>query len=278
MLFSATVPGSDRAALLDLLARRESPIELDRAALELAKIEYPHLDSDFWVSELDRHAFEIADRAWDLSDGRAFVEAANRYLFREFGLHGNEGQYYDADNSFLNRVLETRTGLPITLSVVYIEVARRLVKPVRGIGLPGHFVVQYDDGEFSTYIDPFHGGALIDEADCLKLSRLEALEPHMLAPVDRRSIIMRMVNNLRQVYFSQQAPEKALRVLDLLLEADPLSADEHKQRGVALLQLQRMSESITAFRKYLDLHPGAPDRDRIHEQIRSLAYWVAARN
>jgi regulator of sirC expression with transglutaminase-like and TPR domain len=270
--------GGDRQALLDLLARRPSTIDLDRAALEVAKIGYPDLDTDFWVSELDRHAFAIADRAWDLSDGEHFVQTTNRYLFGELGLRGNDENYYDADNSFLHRVLSTGLGMPISLSVVYIEIARRLAKPVVGIGLPGHFVVRFRDESYSTYIDPYNGGMLINEDDCRVLARVEKLEPHMLAPVDRRSIVMRMLNNLRQVYFSQAQHENALRLLDLLIAADPFTADEHKQRGVALMQLERMKEAVGAFRRYLDLMPKAADREQIQQQIQALAYWMAARN
>ena len=283
MLFSAFVGDSNRAALVELLGRRPSSIELDRAALEIAKIGFPELDIDFWVAELDRHAFTIADRAWDLSDGPHFIETTNRYLFGELGLRGNDENYYHADNSFLNRVLETGLGIPITLCVVYMEIARRLVKTVHGIGLPGHFIVRFDDtgtanNVESKYIDVYNGGMVVDDEDCRRLARVDKLEPHMLAPVDRRTIVMRMINNLRQVYFSQGEPAKALKVLDLLLEADPLSADEHKQRGVALLHLNRMAESAAAFRRYLEIFPKAPDRDQIQAQIKSLAYWVASRN
>ena len=269
---------TDAQSLLDLLAGRPSDMELDRAALELARIEYPDLDAGFYVAELDDHAAAIAERAEDLSDGASFVRTANRYLFHEIGLKGNQESYYRADNSFLNRVLETRLGIPITLSVIYIEVARRLAKPVSGVGLPGHFVVLYDDGEYSTFIDPFHGGALLDAAGCCRLAQAESLDPALLQPVSRRSIMMRMVNNLRHIYFSGPEPEKALRVLDLLIAADPNSADEHKQRGVALLQLRRMRDSLASFRRYLELSPEASDKEQITEQIRNVAFWMASRN
>ena len=269
---------SDSQALLDLLARRPSDIELDRAALQIARVEYPDLDIAHYVRELDRHAFAIADRTEDLSDGRSFVSAANQYLFGELGLAGNNEDYYNAGNSMLNRVLETRLGLPITLSVIYMEIARRLAKPVAGIGLPGHFIVYYDDGDYSTYIDPFHGGALIDIAGCCELAQVESLEPGMLDPVDHRSIAMRMINNLRNVYFSKREPVKAERVLDLLIAANPLSAEEHKQRGVVLLQQERMAESLAAFSRYLELAPNAPDRESVQEHIRNLGSWLAARN
>ncbi len=268
----------DPEALLDLLARRASRIELDRAALEIARIEYPDLDAGRYIGQLDEFAAVIAERAEDLNDGEKFIHATNEYLFGELGFEGNEADYYNPDNSCLNRVLETRRGIPISLSVIYIEVARRLAKPVSGVGLPGHFIVLYDDGRFRAWIDPFHAGAVVDEARCCELAQMETLDKELLAPVDKRYIVMRMINNLRRVYFTRHDAEKALRVLDLLIAADPASADEHKQRGVALLQQRRMGDSLAEFRRYLELSPNAPDRERVEEQIRAVAFWLASRN
>jgi regulator of sirC expression with transglutaminase-like and TPR domain len=278
MLFYGHVKEAEAQSLLDLLARRPSKIELDRAALEIARIEYPDVDADACISELDRHAFAIAERARDLSNGRSFVEAANEYLFVEAGFRGNENDYYNPDNSCLNRVLETKRGIPITLSLIYIEIARRLSKQVSGVGLPGHFIVRYDDPEYSALIDPFHCGAVLDKAQCCELAQVESLDHGMLDPVDRRHIAMRMINNLRGIYLGRREPAKALQVLDLLIEAVPESADEHKQRAVALLQQHRMREALGAFKRYLELSPEAPDREGIDEQIHNIAFWMASRN
>jgi regulator of sirC expression with transglutaminase-like and TPR domain len=265
-------------SLLDLLGRRPSRIELDRAALEIARIEYPDLDAGFCITQLDHHALAIAERARDLSDGRSFVEAANDYLFVEAGFRGNDEDYYNPENSCLNRVLETKRGIPITLSVIYMEIARRLSKQVSGVGLPGHFVIRYDDAEYSAVIDPYHGGAILNAAQCCQLAQVESLDHGMLDPVDRRHIAMRMINNLRGIYFARREPAKALQVLDLLIAAAPDSADEHKQRAVALLQQRRMREALGAFKRYLELSPEAPDRERIDEQIHNIAFWIASRN
>jgi regulator of sirC expression with transglutaminase-like and TPR domain len=272
------VKEQEAQSLLDLLARRPSRIELDRAALEIARIEYPDLDADLWITELDRHALAIADRARDLSDGQSFVEAANEYLFVEAGFRGNNEDYYNPENCCLNRVLETRRGIPITLSLIYIEIARRLSKQVSGVGLPGHFIVRYDDAEYSALIDPYHGGAIISREQCCQLAQVESLDHGMLDPVDRRYITMRILNNLRGIYFGRRDPAKALEVLNLLIEAVPDSADEHKQRAVALLQQHRMREALGSFQRYLELSPEAPDRERIDEQIHNIAFWMASRN
>lgn len=270
--------GPEAQSLVDLLAGRPSGIELERAALEIARIEFPDLDDRCVIAQLDHHAFAIAERARDLSDGRSFVAAANEYLFTELGFRGNDEDYYNPHNSCLNRVLETRRGIPITLSVIYIEIARRLSKPASGVGLPGHFIVRYDDAEYSALIDPYHSGAILDHAKCCELAQVESLEKGMLEPVDRRHIVVRMLNNLRRIYFERQEPEKALQILDLLIAAAPANADEHKQRAVALLQQQRMREAVGAFRRYLDLAPDAPDRERVEEQIHNIGFWLASRN
>ncbi len=260
------------------MGRRPSEIDLDRAALELARLEYPELNAGETIAALDRYAAEIADRAEDLSDGANFVATANAYLFEELGFAGNEDDYYNPDNCFLNRVVETKLGSPIALSLLYMEVARRLAKPVAGIGLPTHFVVRYDDGEYATFIDPFHKGMLLDAAGCCRLIQAESLDSELLDPVDKRSMAMRIANNLRQIYFSRRDSVRALRLLDLLLEADPESADDHKQRAVMLLQQRRVVPALAAFRRYLEFAPDAQDRDRIEEEIRNLALWLASRN
>src|ERR1019366_925657 len=140
--------------------REEDPGKgrLDRAALELATIQFPDLDPEPYLHQLNELASHLGDRLRNFNDGRDFVETAERYLFGEQGFRGNQEDFFDSRNSCLNQVLERRTGIPITLSVLYMEIGRRLAMPVFGIGLPRHFIVQFDDGNYATHIDPFHGG------------------------------------------------------------------------------------------------------------------------
>src|SRR5215469_9304065 len=128
--------------LADLLAGRSDALELDRAALELARIEYPGLEIDPFIAILDSYTAELSERLAGRS-GERYVQVANDYLFGELGFVGNAKDYYDPRNSCLNEVLTVRTGIPITLAVVYLEIGRRLAQPVFGIGLPGHFLVEY---------------------------------------------------------------------------------------------------------------------------------------
>ena len=257
--------------LSDLLAGRDAGIELDEAALLLARIEFPGLDIQPFLQILDSYAAELDGR------GGSFVAAANQYLFDELGFTGNAADYYNPANSCLNEVLASKTGIPITLSVVYLEIARRLGKPVFGIGLPGHFIVQYDDGSFSTYIDVFHGGRLLDAADCAELAG-SAANPSMLARVNQRQILARMINNLRGIYFSRNAHRKTLQILNLLLEADPTSAAELKQRGIAHLKLEQTRAARADLQRYLDLAPDAPDRAAVGKQLASLTRWMVGMN
>ncbi len=270
-------------ALSDLLAGRRDTVELDSAALLVATIEYPGLEINRYRREIDRHAELVSRRLGPCSSGRDFVMAANAYLFEELGFHGNTTDYYNPANSCLNDVLTLRTGIPITLSVLYIEIARRLARPVRGIGLPGHFVVRYDDGAFQTYIDPFHGGRLLDAGDCLEVARSVSrgaapFDRSVLAPVTNRQIITRMLNNLRGIYFARRAHRKALAVLNLLIGANPGSAEEYKQRALVHQQTGRMREARADFERYLELAPEAADRAEVETQLGSIRRWQVRLN
>ncbi|MDQ6662801.1 MAG: tetratricopeptide repeat protein, partial [Acidobacteriota bacterium] len=134
-------------------------------------------------------------------------------------------------------------------------------------GLPGHFLVQYDDGAYSTFIDPFNGGRLLEHAD-----------PPMLRPVSKRQIIGRMINNLHGIYISQRSSPKQLLLLDLLIRADPDAAEEYKQRGLVHLQSRQMQAAKADLQKYLRLMPDAADRGEIERQLQAITRWLATMN
>jgi regulator of sirC expression with transglutaminase-like and TPR domain len=270
-------------ALLDLLAGRSDDLELDRAALALARIEYPGLDIEPFIAILDSYAVDLASRLGDCSGGSEYVEAANQYLFGELGFIGNLQNYYDPRNSCLNEVLIARTGIPIALAVVYLEIGRRLAQPVYGIGLPGHFLVQYRDAHFSAFIDVFNGGRLLTAAECFELAgRATGTEipadPRLLAPTGKRQILMRMLNNLRGVYFNRRAYGKALQTLNLLLAGNPDGAEEYKQRGIVHLQMRNLSAGRTDLETYLRLAPEAGDRTEIEGHLRAVRDLLAGLN
>jgi len=258
-------------------------VPLDAAALEMAAIEHPGIDPAPSLIILDRIASELDARVPAASDGREFVRTANQYLFDELGFRGNEANYYDPQNSCLDTVLDRRAGIPITLSVVYIEVARRMRRPVQGVGLPGHFIVQFDDGDYSTYIDPFHGGKLLDVEDCRRRAReiagVElARDDPALAVVGTRYILVRMLNNLRSAYFRAREYAKCGPIMDLLIEAFPSNAEYYKLRGIARLQLRHFSGASRDLEMYLRNDPSAADRVQITEQLEMIHRWLGRLN
>jgi len=247
---------------------------LDRAALALATIEYPGLPLDASLRTLDVLAEEVRERTRHARNGHEFISGANRFLFDEMGFHGNEKDYYNPHNSCLNEVLKQRSGIPISLSVVYLEIARRLERPLFGIGLPGHFLVQYNDGQY----DPFQGGALLSADDCYRMASVKYPDPSVLQPVDKRQILFRMINNLRGIYFSRRLYRKALQVMDLLVDATPELADHYKQRAMLHFQLQQMGPARADLERYLRMVPDAEDRAEREAQIRTAVRWLASLN
>lgn len=251
---------------------------LDRAALDLAKIQFPELDHDHFLSQLNEIAAGLGDRLRNFNDGREFVEKAQAYLFGELGFRANETDFFDPLNSCLNSVLERRIGIPITLSLVYMEVGRRLQMPIFGISLPNRFVVQFDDGRYATYIDPFGGGRTLSVQECFIVAGEKVPNPSHLARATKKQILMRMLQNLHRAYLQAHDYDRAVRTLDFLLDGDPTAAIWHKLRGALLLDLKRYGAAISDLDRYLQLSPSASDKDIIRDQISMIRRWQAQQN
>jgi regulator of sirC expression with transglutaminase-like and TPR domain len=199
--------------------RPDENIELDVAALLIAEWEYEDLDISRYLALLDDFA-ERVQRARERRQEQSFPEirALNRTLFHELGFRGNEDDYYDPRNSFLHQVIERRTGIPITLSVVYMEVARRAGVHVDGVSFPGHFLVRHDRGDSAVIIDPFRMGMSLDAAELDALlkrtrGRDAELTVEALAPASKRDILLRMLTNLAHIYRERG---DVLRMLEIL--------------------------------------------------------------
>jgi regulator of sirC expression with transglutaminase-like and TPR domain len=242
--------------LKQLLIHHDEIARLDVAALEMAQVEFPGLDPEPYLVLLDSHARELGELTTGLS-GSDFVLAANSYFFETLGFQGNQQDYYHAHNSCLNQVLLNRIGIPITLSLVYLEIARRLHRPVEGIGLPGHFLIRYEEDSYSSFIDCFRGREVTFE-ECRQLAfdtariDIQAV-PSLLAPVTKWQIAVRMLHNLRNVYFQTRDWPRATWVLDRLLEANPQSPLERKQRGVLRLEAGDEAGALADLEIYLML-------------------------
>lgn len=269
--------------LLRALQEDRSEVPLDVAALELARIEFPQLDIQASLVRLDNLAGEIEAQLSPRPAALDFVRAANRLLFEILEFRGDEQNYYDPRNSCLNSVLTRRLGIPITLSILYIEIARRLSRPVYGVGLPGHFIVAYEDRDVRYWIDPFHGGRILTFADCCALARETAgvnlkKNPAVLAPVNKRQILVRMLSNLKTIYVRGEAFDKARQVSDLLIHAMPEYAEEYRHRGLIHLRQLNHRAAKADLETYLRLEPNAPEREQVQEQLTLIERWKAGLN
>ncbi len=270
-------------SLLDALRDDRSKVTLDIAALELASIEFPGLDQEAFLFRLDHLAEQIGSQVSARTNGLDFIKAANELLFDVMQFRGNEEQYYDPRNSCLNSVLMRRLGIPISLSLVYMEVARRMARNVYGVGLPGHFIVAYEDSESRYWLDPFHGGRVLGFSDLCVLAKEAAnvdlrANPALLGAVTKRQMLVRMLSNLKAIYIRGEAFDKARQVLDLLIEAMPEYAEEYRHRGVVHLRQMNHRAAKTDFETFLRLQPDSPEREAVEKQLLLIERWKAGLN
>ena len=269
--------------LLDALRDDRSEVALDVAALEISAIEFPGLDLEAASFRLDNLAEQINAQLSPDASGLDFIKVANQLLFDVLQFRGNEEDYYDPRNSCLNSVLMRRLGIPISLSLVYMEVARRLSRPVYGIGLPGHFIVSYEDSQSRYWIDPFNRGRILSFADCSALAKQTAgvdlrSNPAVLAPVSKRQILVRILSNLKAIYLRGEAFDKARQVLDILIDAMPDYAEEYRHRGLVHLRQLNHRAAKSDLETYLKLEPNSPERDQVQKQLVLIERWKAGMN
>ena len=272
---------------------------LAHAALVIAGIEYPRLVAEPYLAQLDgmgaAAAKSIRGHVEETGDTSTLscVRALNAYLFQEQGFSGNE-RYEDPRNSCLNEVLDHRTGIPITLSLVYMEIARRAGLHIDGINFPGHFLVRCPDVGKRTssglLIDPFHGGALLSERDCRVLLQKHvgteiAFSKSLLAPATRKEIIVRMLLNLKRIYVRMRSFPQARTVTELLVALTPSALSELRDRGLLAYHLNDVSGALRDLQTYLKLSSmsemdkeAREEHDQIWEHVKTLRRRVAALN
>ncbi|MFZ0964430.1 MAG: transglutaminase-like domain-containing protein [Terriglobia bacterium] len=240
------------------LARPAEKVRLDEAALLLARTEYPALDISAQLERLDALAARAkCDPRQSPHDNIANL---NRLLFEEEKFTGNEEDYDDPRNSYLNDVLDRKAGIPITLALVYQEVARRCGLPVVGVGFPGHFLAKYLAASEEILLDPYHGGAILTLQDCeekLKAQFGEETEfrPSFLAVSPPKQTLTRMLNNLKGAYFRRKEFAKVLMMIEMALAIDPTSRQEIHDRGMINFLLRRYGKALADLRAYLSLSP-----------------------
>jgi regulator of sirC expression with transglutaminase-like and TPR domain len=279
----STAPETPRRRLEDILARPDREVDLAEAALLVAAEEYADLDVRGYLLRLDEMGCAFRQRLEEEPRPERAVMALNRYMFQEQGFRGNTEQYYDARNSYLNEVMDRRTGIPITLSIVYMEVARRGGLEVEGVGLPGHFVVRIQTPARPLLVDPFHGGTLLTEKDCQeRLDRIFSgkvkLAPKMLRPCRRKDMLERLLRNLKAIYLRDQDTDRALRVVDLVVRIQPGSAEDLRDRGVLYAALDCYGLAARDLESYLALAPGAKDAEDLAARVALLRHKASRLN
>ena len=264
---------ASRGELLRLAA--QDPIDLARASLAIAREEYPELDEVRYLRELDRLSMQAMRGIPSGASQERRVGRLNAVLFHEMGFAGNQSDYYDPRNSFLNEVIDRRTGIPISLSVLYLEVGRRCGLRVDGVGFPGHFLckVTLDEGEL--VVDPFHRGQLLGLPEIKR--RLAAavgdgvrFDARVLRPARPREILVRMLQNLASVYQQKNDLPRALSGVDRLLLLAPHNLRALRERATICEKLGGAAAAALDLEKVLELEPGATDAAELRARIRKL--------
>jgi regulator of sirC expression with transglutaminase-like and TPR domain len=260
--------------------RTEADIDLGKAALTIATSDYPDLDINAYLSRIDGLATAVAARLGAEADVYRSIAALNFVLFEQQAFRGNREHYFDPRNSFLNEVLDRKTGIPISLSILYIEVAHRIGLSLQGVGFPGHFLVKYPGNNEEIVVDPFNRGEILSQQNLeTMLYRLYGgkvvFEPHLLETISKKQILRRMLNNLKIIYLRQNDLIKGLSIVERLMVLDPGAGEDLRDRGLIYLQLECFKQALEDLESYLRLAPHAEDAPAIRQQVTVLTRQVA---
>lgn len=236
----------------------DNEINLAEAALLIARAEYPYLDIDYYLAFLDDMATVIAAQLPGHCPTLQVLGQINHYLFNEQGYCGNLHNFLDPRNSFLNDVLERKLGIPITLSLVYMEIGQRLGLSIAGISFPGHFLIKLPDAEGDIVLDPFVGGVSLDEPDLKRrlqhvnngnIEQLMANLPELLRPASNKAILARILRNLKSIYSNSGDRLRTLRILNYLLAVSPDEVNELKARAELYEQMHCYRAALDDFER-----------------------------
>lgn len=274
------MPSRARERFAELVSGSEADLNLAEAALLIAQEEQPELDVAAYLGRLDALADSVRSRLPEAASFADIIQALNTVLFEEEGLSGNQTDYHDPRNSFLNEVLDRKLGIPITLSLVYIEVGNRLGVPLVGVGFPGHFVVKYAGPDGETVLDPFQAGSRVSQAQME--DKLRAMYgpnnpfagqlPKLLAAVGKKDMLLRMLRNLKQIYTQKEDFERALSVAERILLVAPDHPVEVRDRGALHHRMGHQQLAVRDFQRYLQLAPKADDARTVRAvMVRTMA-------
>jgi regulator of sirC expression with transglutaminase-like and TPR domain len=239
-----------------LASLADDRIDLAHGALLIAKAAYPDLNESLYLERLDRMAASVKLDMTANLESEDIITKLNFILFEQEKFRGNRENYYEPDNSFLNRVLDRKTGIPITLSLVYIEVAGRLGLDVRGIGLPGHFITALYHASGKIFIDPFNRGEIRTVDECLEIVRTHtgnAVTPdlHWLQPIGRKELLARMLRNLKLIYARQDNDVMLFKMIHWILTLQPEAPAELSARAMLYEAMGNPSRAVTDWERYI---------------------------
>jgi regulator of sirC expression with transglutaminase-like and TPR domain len=257
--------------------------DLTRIALEIARDAYPELKQEAYLTRIEALAERVRERCPAGARVKQVLGQINWVLFVEEGYRGNTESYYDPRNSYLNEVIDRKTGIPITLSVLYLALGRRLGLPMAGVNLPAHFVLRAGQGDSTVFVDPFHAGTLLDRKGCEKrvaeqTGQRVALSDAELAPCPCPHVVSRMLRNLKALYVQQHDYTSAIPVLRRLAALNPGEALERRDLGVMCLQTGLPGEATEHLQAYLHLTPQPDDAKLIVPLLRMARSEVAMSN
>lgn len=263
--------GGDRAA------------DLTRIALEIARDAYPELDASQCLAQLDALAARVKQRCAPAAGPRQVLGHINWVLFVEERFHGNTEAYYDARNSYLNEVLERKTGIPISLSVLYKALADRVGLALAGVNLPAHFVLRTVQGTKPVFVDPFHAGALLDRKGCENrvadlTGQNVSLTDALLAPCATSQVVARILRNLKAIYLRENDYVSALPVLRRLVAVSGGDPQERRDLGMVCMHTDRPNEAVDHLQAYLEAYPRTDDSEAVYYLLRAARQEVAQRN
>jgi len=259
-----------RELLVQELQKPEAEVDLAKAALYLAQEEYPNLVVESQLAILDDMAATLRKQLPDEPYPLKNIRSLNRFIFDDLGFQANVKDYYDPRNSFLNEVLARRTGIPITLSLVYLELAKRIDFPMVGIGMPGHFLIRPTVDEMDVFVDPFHAGEVLFTQDCnTRFKQMfgdgAKLSMRHLEPVSATEFLVRMLTNLKMIYLQRRDVGKSLDVIERILLIYPQAVTERRDRGLIYYQQGELSKAYLDLEQYLYEKPDAMDAYEIRQ-------------
>ncbi|HEX9051806.1 MAG TPA: transglutaminase-like domain-containing protein [Anaeromyxobacter sp.] len=262
-----------RARFGELIGR--DPVPLDEAVLAIAEEEYPDLDVEEVLVRLDRLGERVRARAPARERAASLLSALRQVLVEEEGFRGNERDDHDPRNAYLNEVLERKVGIPISLSVLWMEVARRAGLRLDGVGFPGHFLVKYvSSGGTELFVDAFHSGELLSADECVARYRARTggreLDRRYLEAVSLRQILARTLHNLRRLYLERGDDVRAWWVLDRILMLTPGQLDALRDRGLVAARLGGAAAAARDLEAYLARSPSASDAGEVRRVLSTV--------